>query len=126
MKPSLFATAALFASATFTPTIPAPVEASSARLAPARLVRYPHAHGSKIAFTYLGDIWTADESGGNARRLTVHPERDVYYGVPPDILVAARPEDHLANHDRQLERAVQELLKEPGPRQRATGPAVVP
>ena len=34
------------------------------------------------------------------------------YGVQPDILVENTPEDNLAGRDRQLEVAVQELLKE--------------
>jgi tricorn protease len=34
------------------------------------------------------------------------------FGVPPDILVEETPEDALAGRDRQLEVAVQELLKE--------------
>ena len=34
------------------------------------------------------------------------------YGVPPDILVEHTPEDHLADRDRQLETAVDKLLKE--------------
>ncbi len=34
------------------------------------------------------------------------------YGVRPDILVENAPEDNLAGRDRQLETAVQELLKE--------------
>ncbi len=36
------------------------------------------------------------------------------YGVRPDILVDNTPEDVLAGRDRQLETAVQELLKELG------------
>jgi tricorn protease len=36
------------------------------------------------------------------------------YGVRPDILVENSPEDNLAGRDRQLETAVQELLKELG------------
>jgi tricorn protease len=36
------------------------------------------------------------------------------YGVQPDILVENTPEDNLAGKDRQLETAVQELLKELG------------
>jgi tricorn protease len=36
------------------------------------------------------------------------------FGVPPDILVDNSPEDHLAGKDRQLDVAVQELLKELG------------
>jgi tricorn protease len=38
------------------------------------------------------------------------------YGVQPDILVENTPEDNLAGRDRQLETAVQELLKELGSR----------
>ena len=34
------------------------------------------------------------------------------YGVQPDILVDNTPADYLAGRDRQLETAVQELLKE--------------
>jgi tricorn protease len=36
------------------------------------------------------------------------------YGVPPDILVENTPEDNLAGRDRELEVAVQELLKQLG------------
>src|ERR1051325_7051088 len=36
------------------------------------------------------------------------------YGVQPDIFVENTPEDNLAGRDRQLETAVQELLKEIG------------
>ena len=35
-------------------------------------MRYPHYHNGKVAFTYMGDIWTADESGQNVQRLTAH------------------------------------------------------
>jgi tricorn protease len=34
------------------------------------------------------------------------------YGVKPDILVDNSPEDNLAGRDRQLETAIQELMKE--------------
>jgi tricorn protease len=34
------------------------------------------------------------------------------YGVQPDILVDNKPEDYLAGRDRQLEAAVDELLKQ--------------
>jgi len=36
------------------------------------------------------------------------------YGVQPDIAVENTPEDNLAGRDRQVETAVQELLKELG------------
>jgi tricorn protease len=50
----------------------------------AKLVRYPHYHKGMVAFTYLGDIWTADEDGKNIRRVTVHRARDVYPRFSPD------------------------------------------
>jgi tricorn protease len=34
------------------------------------------------------------------------------YGVPPDLLVDNKPEDVLAGRDRQLEVAVEELMKQ--------------
>ncbi|HET6854516.1 MAG TPA: S41 family peptidase [Pyrinomonadaceae bacterium] len=50
----------------------------------ARLVRYPHYHNGRIVFSYLGDIWTADENGQNLQRLTVNRARDVYGRFSPD------------------------------------------
>src|SRR5438128_479152 len=50
----------------------------------ARLVRYPHYHDGRIVFSYLGDVWTADENGQNVQRLTVNRARDVYPRFSPD------------------------------------------
>jgi len=50
----------------------------------ARLVRYPHYHEGHIVFSYLGDIWTANENGQNVQRLTVNRARDVYARFSPD------------------------------------------
>src|SRR5260370_6236735 len=50
----------------------------------ANLVRYPSYHNGRIAFTYLGDIWTADENGQSIRRLTVNKARDAYPRFSPD------------------------------------------
>jgi tricorn protease len=50
----------------------------------ARLVRYPHYHAGKVTFTYLADVWTADENGQNVRRITVNRARDVYPRFSPD------------------------------------------
>lgn len=55
-----------------------------ARAGEVKLVRYPHLHGSQIAFTYLGDVWTADDTGGSIRRLTVHAARDANPRFSPD------------------------------------------
>ncbi|MCU0424949.1 MAG: PDZ domain-containing protein [Candidatus Kapabacteria bacterium] len=36
------------------------------------LLRQPTVHGSRIAFAYGGDLWTASAQGGEAKRLTSH------------------------------------------------------
>ena len=36
----------------------------------ARLMRFPAIHGNQIVFTYAGDLYTVDKTGGNARKLT--------------------------------------------------------
>ena len=71
-------TTTLFAAALFLFT------AVSAYAREARLVRYPHYHNGRIVFTYLGDLWTADENGQNVQRLTVNRARDVYGRFSPD------------------------------------------
>jgi tricorn protease len=65
----------------------------------AKLVRYPHYHAGKIAFTYLGDIWTADENGRNVQRLTVNKARDVYPRFSPDGKWIAFSSDRNGNLD---------------------------
>jgi tricorn protease len=50
----------------------------------AKLVRYPNYHNGRVVFSYLGDIWTADETGQNIQRLTVNRARDVYARFSPD------------------------------------------
>jgi len=49
-----------------------------------KLLRYPHYHNGRIAFTYLADIWTANENGQDIKRLTVNRARDVYPRFSPD------------------------------------------
>ncbi len=48
--------------------------------------RYPalSPDGQTIAFTYMGDIWTVDASGGRAQRLTVHEAEDIQPHYSPD------------------------------------------
>jgi tricorn protease len=65
----------------------------------ARLVRYPHYHQGRIVFTYLGDIWTANEDGSNVQRLTVHRARDVYPKFSPDGRFIAFSSDRNGNLD---------------------------
>src|SRR2546421_3762121 len=65
----------------------------------ARLVRYPHYHNGRIVFSYLGDIWTADENGQNVQRLTVNRARDVYARFSPDGKWIAFSSDRNGNLD---------------------------
>ena len=65
------------------------IEQSSSRMpaapsGPIRLARHPDYHAGKIAFSYLGDIWTANENGADAHRITDHSARDVYPRFAPD------------------------------------------
>ena len=53
--------------------------------APARLLRFPHMQGEKIAFVYGGDIWTASAAGGEARRVTSFDEGfELFPRISPD------------------------------------------
>jgi tricorn protease len=65
----------------------------------AKLVRYPHYHQGRIVFTYLADIWTANEDGQNIRRVTVHKARDVYPRFSPDGRWIAFSSDRNGNLD---------------------------
>ena len=65
----------------------------------AKLVRYPHYHAGRIAFTYLGDVWTADENGQNVKRITVNRARDVYPRFSPDGQWIAFSSDRDGNLD---------------------------
>jgi tricorn protease len=58
--------------------------APSAFSKPIQIPRHPDFHNGKIAFSYLGDIWVANEDGSNAQRLTVHTARDVFPRFSPD------------------------------------------
>lgn len=40
----------------------------------ARLLRFPAIHDNQVVFTYAGDLYTADRSGGVARKLTNDPQ----------------------------------------------------
>jgi tricorn protease len=65
----------------------------------AKLVRYPHYHHGRIAFTYLADIWTADEDGKNVKRITANKARDAYPRFSPDGRWIAFSSDRNGNFD---------------------------
>ena len=49
-----------------------------------KLLRQPTYSKGKVAFSYLGDIWIANENGCEVRRLTDNTARDVYPRFSPD------------------------------------------
>ncbi len=70
-----------------------------ARGGEAKLVRYPDYDRGKVAFTFMGDIWIADEDGKNLRRLTVHTARDIHPRFSPDGESIAFSSDREGNMD---------------------------
>ncbi|HYA97981.1 MAG TPA: biopolymer transporter Tol, partial [Methylomirabilota bacterium] len=64
-----------------------------------RIPRQPDYHNGRIAFSYLGDIWVANEDGSNPRRLTVHPARDIFPRFSPDGKWIAFSSNRYGNYD---------------------------
>src|SRR5215472_11731128 len=67
--------------------------------AEAKLLRYPTYSKGKIAFSYLGDIWIANENGSGAERLTDHKARDIYPRFSPDGSSIAFSSNRGGNYD---------------------------
>jgi tricorn protease len=78
------------------------VFSSAATAKEARLIRYPHYHEGRVAFSYLGDVWVAGEDGRNVQRLTVNRARDVYPRFSPDGKWIAFSSDRNGNLDVYL------------------------
>src|SRR5262249_39789499 len=68
-------------------------------VAESKLLRHPSYHNGKVAFSYLGDIWVANEDGSNPQRLTVHKARDVYPRFSPDGKWIAFSSNRYGNYD---------------------------
>ena len=75
------------------------VAGSVALAAPVRLARHPDYHAGKITFSYLGDIWVANEDGSNPLRITDHTARDVYPRFSPDGRWIAFSSNRHGNYD---------------------------
>src|SRR5947209_16857798 len=56
----------------------------AASQAQVKLLRHPTYSKGKVAFSYLGDIWTANENGSGIQRLTDNKARDIYPRFSPD------------------------------------------
>ncbi len=50
----------------------------------ARLLRFPAIHNDQVVFTYAGDIYTVEKSGGVARKLTNHKGYEMFARFSPD------------------------------------------
>jgi len=70
-------------------------------LAPAqvRLLRYPAYSKGKVAFSYLGDIWIANENGADLQRLTDNKAREIYPRFSPDGQWIAFSSNREGNYD---------------------------
>lgn len=64
-----------------------------------RLLLHPAYAKGKVAFTYLGDIWIANENGSGVTRLTDNLARDVYPRFSPDGASIAFSSNREGNYD---------------------------
>jgi len=67
--------------------------------APIRLARHPDYHAGKITFSYLGDIWIANEDGSGVVRLTDNLAREIYPRFSPDGRWIAFSSNRYGNND---------------------------
>lgn len=65
----------------------------------AKLLRSPHYHQGQVVFSYLGDVWKADEDGKHVQRLTVNRARDIHPRFSPDGRWVAFSSDREGNLD---------------------------
>jgi tricorn protease len=64
-----------------------------------KLLRHPSYHQGRVAFSYLGDIWVANENGTGVARLTDHKARDIYPRFSPDGSLIAFSSNRAGNYD---------------------------
>jgi tricorn protease len=64
-----------------------------------KLLRHPAYHNGKVAFSYLGDIWIANEDATGLQRLTVHKARDIFPRFSPDGRWIAFSSNREGNYD---------------------------
>ncbi|MFZ0471223.1 MAG: hypothetical protein WAL94_01280, partial [Bacteroidales bacterium] len=50
----------------------------------ARLLRFPAIHGNQLVFTYAGDLYSVEKTGGIARKLTDSPGYEMFARFSPD------------------------------------------
>src|SRR5262245_35213557 len=74
-------------------------EGTQAAGLPIRLARHPDYHAGKVTFSYLGDIWIANEDGTNVVHLTDNRARDVFPRFSPDGKSIAFSSNRYGNND---------------------------
>src|ERR1051325_2382384 len=67
-----------------------------------KLLRYPTYSKGKVAFTYLGDVWVANENGTDVQRLTINKARDQFPRFSPDGQWIAFSSNRAGNYDVYL------------------------
>ncbi len=72
---------------------------SPAVAGPIKLARHPDYHAGRVAFSYLGDIWTAAEDGTAVQRITDNSAREVYPRFSPDGRWIAFSSNRYGNYD---------------------------
>ena len=75
------------------------LSATVSSAAPIRLARHPDYNSGKIVFSYLGDLWVANEDGTGAHRVTDHTARDIYPRFSPDGKWIAFSSNRYDNND---------------------------
>src|SRR5512140_2140095 len=80
-------------------TAQAPAPQAPAQAGPIKLARMPDYHAGKVAFSYLGDIWVANDDGSNPTRLTVNTARETYPRFSPDGRWIAFSSNRFGNND---------------------------
>jgi tricorn protease len=64
-----------------------------------KMLRHPSYSKGRVAFSYLGDIWIANENGSALQRLTDNKARDVYPRFSPDGNYVAFSSNRDGNYD---------------------------
>ena len=72
---------------------------SAAQAGPIKLARHPDYHAGRVAFSYLGDIWTANEDGTGVQRITDNSAREVFPRFSPDGRWIAFSSNRYGNYD---------------------------
>jgi len=67
--------------------------------ADSRMLRHPSYSKGKVAFSYLGDIWVANEDGSNVTRITDNQAREIYPRFSPDGSQIAFSSNRAGNYD---------------------------